>query len=169
MSVDQLVEDIIVREGGFVNDPADKGGATKFGVTQATLAEHRGHPVSVDEVKNLSLTEARDIYRERYYLKPAYHLLGSEALQGVMVDFAVHSGPVTATKALQRVLGLPDDGIMGGETMHAANLKDGSRLGIHVLTERQRYLVDIVVRNPSQLKFLRGWTDRVMDQIEALS
>lgn len=169
MSADDLIiERIIEREGGFVDHPSDRGGPTKFGITLNTLSEHRGGPVTAVDVEKLSVTEARDIYRERYVEAPGFHLLGSEVLRGAVVDFAVTSGPTAAIKALQRCLNVKVDGIIGGETVRAANLKDGTRLAVHLIAERQVFVAKVVANRPDQVAFLVGWTNRNMDQIKEL-
>jgi hypothetical protein len=67
---DEMIDDILAREGGFVNHPADRGGPTNFGVTQATLASWRGREATIDDVRSLTIDEARDIYRTKYYVGP---------------------------------------------------------------------------------------------------
>ena len=59
MSLDAMIDRLLEREGGFVNHPADRGGATNWGVTQGTLAAWRGYPVSVADVHALTRDEAR--------------------------------------------------------------------------------------------------------------
>src|SRR5690606_7789917 len=63
----EALEHVLQVEGGFVNHPADKGGATKFGITRATLAAWRTRPVSVEDVQRMNREEAAAIYRKRYW------------------------------------------------------------------------------------------------------
>lgn len=163
-----IIDAVLVREGGFVENPADRGGPTKFGITLATLTDHRANPCDLDDIKNLSLTEAREIYLDRYVNRPGFHLLGSEPLQAVMVDTGVLSGPAAATKMLQKALGLAADGILGPQTLHEANAHDGASLGVRVSAERIRFLGELVTKDPTQAVFCHGWMNRVADQLELL-
>jgi lysozyme family protein len=62
---DAILAAILRREGGFVNHPADRGGPTHYGITQATLQAWRGRAVSEEDVRALSVEEAKAIYRAR--------------------------------------------------------------------------------------------------------
>src|SRR5262245_28219558 len=86
-----IIDDILRREGGYVNNPADRGGPTNFGITQATLADWRGHAVSADDVKNMSRDEAEKIYEARY-VAPFARFSGSAKLMALCVDSAVQHG-----------------------------------------------------------------------------
>ena len=68
---EKIIKNIIRREGGFVNHPADKGGATKYGITQATLGSWRGlkRNATVAEVQSLLQSEAEQIYYKNYIQK----------------------------------------------------------------------------------------------------
>lgn len=164
MTDEEIVDAILMREGNEVAAPDRSGRISRWGITARTLSEHRGHPVTDDEIRHLSATEARDIYKTQYIYKPSFHLIGSETLRGILVDYGVHSGPVTAIKSLQRCLGLPDDGIIGAKTLHGANLQDGSRLGTKVLWERARHLGRLLTADPSQSTYAAGWFNRLADQ-----
>ena len=72
-SVQNLAEQIVAREGGFVNDPDDPGGATNFGVTLHTLRRLRPHQqVCVDDVRALTRDDAVTIYVEHYFTRPPH-------------------------------------------------------------------------------------------------
>ena len=66
--VDRMIDDMIGREGGFVDHPADRGGPTRFGITQATLARSLGRVATPLDVETLSLDQARQIYRRDFYM-----------------------------------------------------------------------------------------------------
>ncbi len=117
MSIDALIDDILVREGGFVDHPADRGGPTHYGITQATLSRWRQQPVTVQDVQALTLEEARAIYRHDYIERPGFLRIPDERLRALLVDWGVHSGPQTAIRALQRVLGVRLDGVLGPQTL----------------------------------------------------
>lgn len=167
MSIDAILSDIIRREGGFVHHAADRGGPTKYGITQQTLAAHRGHPVSVDDVRNLTEAEARAIYAERYITRPGFDRLAHPALMALVVDCAVHHGPDRAARWLQQAAGVAVDGVVGPVTLAAVNGADGAHLYRQVLAERCRFYGRLITRDPSQAAFAAGWAARLAEFIQA--
>lgn len=168
MTVDTLIDDIIAREGGYANDPDDPGGPTKYGITQATLSDYLGRPVSASEVAALAREQARAIYRSRYYDAPRLGL-APDALHPFLLDAAVNHGPAQAVRMLQRVLadtgtgGLAIDGAMGPETAEAARAalaRLGSRLLASLAEERRRVYLSLAADRPALEKFLDGWLAR---------
>ncbi len=168
MTLDAMIDAVLDREGGFVDDPVDPGGATKYGVTRAVLEAWRGHAVSADDIATLERDEARAIYSELYYRRPGIdHLPGS--LQPILLDSAVNHGPVTAVRLLQRVLGAVaaeapvPDGILGPATLNAAEEEDrrlGPWLRASLVDERRRLYCRLAAQRPAMAKFLRGWLVR---------
>jgi lysozyme family protein len=128
--IEAIADAIIQREGGFVDDPADPGGATKFGVTLATLRRLRldltgDRKVSVADVRALDRPKAREIFVRDYYYRPRINEL-PQVLQEVVFDMYVNAG-TNAVKILQRLLGdmghkVTVDGLIGPQTMRAATL-----------------------------------------------
>ncbi|MBD3671608.1 MAG: hypothetical protein HUJ29_12635 [Gammaproteobacteria bacterium] len=168
MSIDEMINEVINKEGGYVNHPADKGGATKYGITQATLSKYLQKVVAVDEVKALDLDTARDIYELRYYREPRIDKL-PEALQPFIFDSAVNHGPRRAIKFLQEVCNeagygpLVVDGLMGPKTKVQAKAcyeELGDWMLLALVEERQMFYVNIVNRDESQEVFLVGWLSR---------
>lgn len=170
MKVQDLLEDVLRREGGYVNHVADKGGPTNFGITQATLSEYLGRPATVDEVKNLDRELAKEIYVARYLAGPRIDTL-PEALQPQVFDIAVNSGPKKAIRMLQDVLNLAGflvdcDGVIGPKTraLAAEAYEKMGPLLINALVEyREHFYRSIVAKNPSQGVFLRGWLARARE------
>lgn len=170
MTTDDLITAILKNEGSrYTDHAADKGGPTRYGITQATLTAYRGHPVTPVDVASLTEAEARAIYEQDYIKGPGFDRIGSDALRFVLVDYAVNSGPITAIRALQRTLGVPVDGNLGPVTEQAANLKDGRRLALGVLAQRARHFGRIITDNPTQAMFAAGWMDRLARQVEELA
>jgi len=169
VTVELMISAVIKREGGFVNDPDDMGGPTNFGITQRMLASWRGHPVDVEEVKNLQPEEAKAIYRKVFWIDPGFTKLPGENVQSVMFDSAVNHGPMTAIKLLQRAVGAFEDGILGPKTIASATIWNPQRLCMRILAARVRYYGRIVSDHPAQSKFAAGWADRVADFIEELA
>ena len=163
-SVDKMLTDLIKREGGYVNHPADKGGPTKYGITMATLAAWRKAAVTEAQVKAMTQAEARDIYRAMYYLGPSIDTLPMD-IQAHVFDIAVNAGPRQAVMLLQRSINslgasLKIDGIIGPETRKACAAYASNQINAALVRERLAFYKRIVEGNPSQHVFLNGWTTR---------
>lgn len=117
---DECLEEVLRHEGGFVNHPADRGGPTKFGITQRTLADWRGTTVTEEDVRALTKEEARLIYLGRFWNV----IRGDDLPYGVdlaLFDFAVHSGVSRAVATLQRIVRTDVDGVVGRKTLAAVH------------------------------------------------
>lgn len=167
MSVKALIEEIIEIEGGYVNHKADRGGATKYGITHKTLAAWRNKYVTDHDVSMLEKSEAFDIYESEYYLKPRIYKL-PELIRPVVFDMAVNMGPKTSVEIMQGIvhkIGLPIkiDGAIGPMTVQSAktacNLY-GENVLRQITTARIEHYRAIVRRDPSQRVFLAGWINR---------
>lgn len=104
MNVDQLIDELIDREGGYVNHPADRGGPTCWGVTQQ-VARAYGY---IGDMRALPRSTAVRIYNLRYYLEPGFDKIGviAPAIAVEMFDAGVNMGPAMAGRFLQRALNL---------------------------------------------------------------
>jgi len=122
MTRDQCIALMIKLEGGFVDNPADPGGATKFGITQATLdsLQGKGLPTRLPtHVRDLTEDNAYAIYRAVQWAQIHGDALPG-ALPALMLNTAVNMGEPTAVKLLQECLGhVNPDGIMGPATLSA--------------------------------------------------
>jgi lysozyme family protein len=161
-----IIDGILQREGGYVDHAADKGGATKYGVTQATLAEWLGRPVTTDDVKRLTEQEAREIYREEYITRPGFLGIESEAVRTLAVDCAVNHGVKRAVQLLQEAAHVFTDGVFGPNTRDAVNRMTAAVLYRRLCAARVRLYGQIITKNPSQSAFAAGWANRVADFIE---
>ncbi len=128
-NVRQIAQDIVTREGGYVNDPADPGGPTKHGVTLGTLRA-LARDVNADgvvdgaDLRALNTAQAVEIFLTRYFDRPGLCLLPA-ALQASVFDMYVNAGSM-AIKLLQRVLTaqghkLRCDGVLGPATLAAVH------------------------------------------------
>ncbi len=168
--VDAMIDDILRREGGFVDHPADRGGPTKYGITLKTLSQYVGHAVLRKDVEKLSEDVAREIYYRNYYVAPRIDKL-PEPIQPFIFDCAVNHGPRTAIRFIQSVCNeagyqprLSEDGAMGPNTKRAADwaqAKMGEWFLKALLEERRNFYRVIVASSPSQEVFLKGWMNRV--------
>ena len=162
----EIIDGILRREGGFVDHPADKGGATNWGITQATLAEWFGRPATVDDVKSLTEHEAREIYREQYIVRPGFLGIENEAVRALVIDCAVNHGVKRAVMLLQNAARVSPDGILGPKTREAVNRMTASVAYRRLCAQRVRLYGEIITSKPSQAVFARGWCNRVAEFIE---
>lgn len=169
--VERMIDDIIRREGGFVDHPADRGGPTCYGITHKTLARYLGREVSRSDVRELSRELAAEIYRRAYYLEPRIDALPPRC-RAFLFDSAVNHGPRRAVKFLQQVLNaasfgpLGVDGLAGPMTRRQAGKAEnamGPWLLAALVEERRMFYRLIVERDPSQRVFLKGWMRRVAE------
>lgn len=170
MDFDKAFEHVVGVEGSYVNHPNDRGGPTKFGITKATLSNHRGHPVTATDVKNMSLDEAKAIYKKGYWDPLKLDQIENGPLKYILFDQGVNFGPSVAAKRIQELVKVPVDGRIGAATIAAINKLDDKKLALDFVKKSQHHYVAIVLRNHSQLVFLKGWlnrTHKLLDQVFA--
>lgn len=180
MNTSQIIEDILTREGSeYTNRAADRGGPCRHGITLATLSEWRGRPSTADDVRNLTETEARDIYRESYIVRPGFLGIENEAVRALVVDCGVNHGVKRAVKMLQEAAHVFPDGIFGPNTRSAVNRMTAAVLYRRLIAQRVRFYGQIIAHDP-ELKKAReagygnlqafnagGWLARAAEFIEA--
>lgn len=152
---------LLKHEGGYVDHPKDPGGATNMGVTRDTLSDWRGHYVSKEDVRNLSVDEAHSIYKARYWDA----VKGDQLPLGVdyaTYDFAVNSGPSRAIKELQKVAGVEADGAIGPVTLDAVSKMD-ARSVVNRLCDRRLSFMRSIKGGSLWKTFGKGWSRRVAD------
>jgi lysozyme family protein len=143
-------------EGGYVDHPSDPGGATNLGVTIGTLSQHLGRPATKAEVRALTPEAVKPIYKRNYWDAVDGDLL-HPAVAYALYDYAVNSGPKRATIAVQRLVGVADDGKLGPITRAAIAKRDPSDLVRAICHERLGFLR----RLSTWRTFGKGWTRRV--------
>ena len=116
---DRCFDLVLKHEGGWVDHPADPGGATMKGVTIGTFAQFKGRKVTKDELRNISDADLRAIYKRGYWDKVRGDELPA-GLDHVAFDAAVNSGPSRGIRLLQQALGVTADGKIGPETLARA-------------------------------------------------
>jgi lysozyme family protein len=168
MTIDEMIEDVLKHEGGFVNHKNDRGGPTNLGITQDTLSDWLGRKATINELKNLTKENAAKIYKKKYYLDPGIDLL-PDIIRPIVFDVSVNSGPYRAIKMLQQALfdkGYPigkADGIIGKKTLAFANhwANSAGVIAIDTLVDyRIKFYKKIIANNPSQKVFEKGWIAR---------
>src|SRR5512139_2654120 len=102
MDVDELIEELIEREGDYANHPADNGGPTRYGITEAVARAH-GYAGAMSD---LPREEAAAIYRRLYWLRPRFDQVATRCsrLAAELFDTGANMGPAVAATFLQRVL-----------------------------------------------------------------
>ncbi|WP_054005977.1 holin-associated N-acetylmuramidase [Cypionkella psychrotolerans] len=182
-SVRELAAEIVAREGGFVNDPDDPGGATNHGVTLNTLRRlgidiTRDTRIDVTDVRALTPAQAVDIYVEHCYRRTGIGAL-PEVLQASVFDMYVNAG-ANAVKVLQRLLtsmGFPcnADAQIGPQTIRAAQMAAEaapSHLADAYGIARRNYYYALADARPASRKYARrrdggkgGWITRAEEFI----
>lgn len=143
---------LLPAEGGYVNDPADRGGRTNFGISQ------RSYP----DLNIAALTEATatEIYYQDFWLQARCDQLPA-GISLMLFDGAVQHGIKPAVQQLQRALGVDDDGVIGPRTLAVIETYRPALLCMRIYGQRSRYYAKIVVNNPTQFKFINGWFNRL--------
>ena len=152
---DEIIEHVLEHEGGYVNDPTDLGGETKYGITK------RFYP-DID-IKNLTKEQAKEIYKRDYWDKNRVDEL-PEQLRHIFFDMCVNQGRGTAVKVLQRAANakgakLKVDGGMGPATLKAVQNVEHDR----VKSYRVLHYANLVINKPEQEKFWYGWFKRALE------
>lgn len=139
---------------GYVNDPDDAGGETKYGIAQNATRK---------VVRDMNLEDAMVHYYNNYWLASNCNAMPAK-LSLIHFDGCVNHGVRQAGKFLQRALGVVDDGIVGARTLDMINsLNDAEIIDVieHVAEQRVNFYNRIAERKPSQQKFLKGWLRRI--------
>jgi len=148
-------------EGGFVNDPYDKGGATNKGVTLSVYQSFYGKDKTAEDLKKITDEQYNHILKVGYWDKCKADYINNQSLANIFVDMAYNSGCVTAIKKMQGVIGVVVDGLIGTKTLNAINNGNQESIFNKFKQVRIDYYNNIVKRNPTQKKFLNGWLKRV--------
>lgn len=180
---------ILKWEGGFVNDPADSGGATNMGVTLSTYEAYcrkKGYPrPTVERLKAITKDQVFDIFKIMYWDKWHGDEINDQRVANILVDWFWCSGSRGITNP-QRVLGVTIDGIVGVKTISAVNFADPKELFDSIWECRKQFLLNItnvsveaykkmIGRTPTEAellkhtkkRFINGWLNR-LNQIKEL-
>ena len=161
---------VLSREGGISDDPADSGGLTKYGISQAAYPH--------EDIRALTMERAGEIYRRDYW--DGLRLDQLPALISLAVfDAAVNCGRSAAGRQLQQAVNalwaeppLVVDGSIGPATINSVQRLDRmdmlSALASELILCRVQYYSDLCARKPDQSKFLRGWIARVIALRQAI-
>ncbi len=157
---------VLGKEGGYVNDPTDKGGETKYGISDKRdgitdgMTDVDGDNKPDTRIKDLTLEQASQIYFRDYWY-PSYCTEWPDGISLLVFDSAVQHGAKKAISLLQDAVGVTADGIVGPKTTVAVISADPEWLLTRYLLRRARYYAEIIKGNPSQAKYLNGWFNRL--------
>jgi len=170
MTDDEIINLVLKHEGGFTNNPNDRGGPTNFGITAADYGRYlkKGAPATADEVKAMDVSVARKIYEESYIKDPQFDRITDDKLRLILVDSGVLHGVKRATIWLQLALGMDrPDGRIGTETLaKLASHQAPDKLPRLVLGHRFQAIAEIVKKQPTQIVFLLGWINRAVSLLD---
>ena len=155
---DQCLAAVLHHEGGYVNHPKDPGGMTNLGVTKRVWEKWVGHEVDEKAMRALTPADVGPMYRKKYWDK----VCGDNLPAGVdmaVFDLAVNSGPGRAAKMLQKVLGVPEDGMIGPKTLEKVGSLDASKLVEDYNAQRLSFLQALLTWET----FGKGWGRRVAE------
>ena len=158
---------MLPHEGGYCNDPDDKGGATNAGITHGTLERwNRSFPDHAfpESVLELTLDQVRTIYLTWYWLR-GFEKITSQRVATKVFDFGVNAGPARSVRLAQETLArlgfrIHADGMLGPMTISALNMAEERSFLNGFVVRLEDYYRQLVFNDPSQNKFLHGWLNR---------
>jgi len=179
--IDEIITEVLKAEGwdSYTNDPADRGGPTKWGITQKRWAEYRGHDVTEQDMKDITEAQARDFYEKLYVIGPRFNHL-PDLIRPLVIDSGVNSGVRAASKWVQRAVGAKQDGWIGPNTLQQVQESNHVSTFLRIVSYRCK-LYGRLVAHDSQLKaaqdagfklqarFASGWNNRVMSFLQRLA
>ena len=155
---DKCFDLVIVNEGGYVDNPADPGGATNWGCTKAVWEQYIGHEVSKEDIRNLTKEDVKPLYKRNYWDAIHGDALPS-GLDYCLFDCAINSGVGRATKFIQEIVGVFADGAIGNNTIAAID-QINPVTAINEFSDKRQAFLETLKTFPV---FGKGWTKRVAD------
>ena len=154
---DSCILAVIDREGLFSNDPSDPGGATKYGITLRTLSAFKGIPCAIDDIKNLNLDEAKQIY-DIYFWEDHKLSQLDVGIAHFLFDSIIQHGKKPIIW-IQQILNLKADGIIGPNTINAINKANQLFLISELSIIRNFFYERLAVYST----YMHGWKRRLFE------
>jgi lysozyme family protein len=163
--IEPFIPKILAFEGGFVSDPDDSGGATNLGVTLSTWKKvgydkDADGDIDCEDIRKLLPEDAIAVLRSCYWNRWKADQIKSQSVAEILVDWLWCSGK-WGIVIPQRLLKVPDDGMVGMATLYALNGANPRGLHEAIFRLRESFIQDLVRAHPSQKKFLAGWMNRL--------
>jgi lysozyme family protein len=155
------INKVLLHEGGYVNNPLDKGGATNFGITQKVYETFIGRPVTIAEMKAMPKGNAIAIYKKDYWDKVQGDKIKNYGVAFALFDQSVNRGHKKVISQAQSILKIPVNGIAEANFVTAINKYPSKDFLDKFITMSKQSYIDIVKNNPSQVTFLKGWLNRI--------
>lgn len=160
---EKAIPHILKWEGGYVNHPADPGGATNRGIIFSLFKQYAkalGLPPTVDALKDLTEDQAKFIYREHFWNAMKGDQIKDQQLATIILDTFVNQG-YRGLRLAQREAGADPDGNIGPGSIQAFNSSAPAILFEGIKDARRRYYQNLADVKPSMGVFLKGWLNRV--------
>ena len=156
MTFDQVFDKLINHEGGYVFNPHDPGGETKFGISK------RSYPHL--DIHSLTLADAKTIYKRDFWDRAQCDKLHPD-LAFDLFDGAVNSGIGQAIRWLQRAVGVADDGVVGPLTLASINRENDTSA---IRTRYNGHRLDFMTRLSTWDVFGKGWARRIASNLQSV-
>lgn len=160
-TVSKLTPLILKWEGGYVDDPLDRGRCTNMGVTIATYRNLIKSNATCKDVAAMNQNDFEKVLRI-FWNRWKANDIKNQSVANILVDWVWGSG-VWGIRIPQRILGVKEDGVVGIKTLTALNNVDQLEFFNKVVEERKAFLHNIVIRDPEQRRFINGWLNRLND------
>ena len=147
-------------EGGYSDNPNDRGGATNSGVTLAVYQSVYGKSKTKNDLKRMTNDQWNYIFTKLYWDKWKADDIKNQSIANILVDWVWMSGLGTIKK-IQSLFGLTADGIVGNKTISYINSHDQEEVFNKIWNRRKQFYESLVKNNPSQKVFLKGWMNRL--------
>ena len=147
-------------EGGYSDNPNDRGGATNSGVTLAVYQSVYGKNKTKNDLKKMTNEQWDYIFTKLYWNKWKADEIKNQSIANILVDWVWMSGYGTIKK-IQSLFGLTSDGIVGNKTISYINSHDQEEVFNNIWNRRKSFYESLVKNNPSQKVFLKGWMNRL--------
>lgn len=139
---------VLANEGGYVNDPTDPGGETKYGITKRTYPNL--------DITNLTVADAEAVYKRDFW---RFDGIVDQSVATKIFDAYVNMGH-NAIKIMQRVVGTAVDGVYGHDTEAKINAYGAVALLIAYRQKLASYYLDLIADHPALAKYKNGWLKR---------
>ena len=150
----KAIEKTLANEGGYINDNADRGGETNFGISKKSYPDI--------DIKNLTENEAKTIYKQDYWDKLKADRIESQNVASALFDTAVNMGVRTASKMIQSCVDTQSDGFIGAKSLKAINATNEELLLLRFKLAKIARYAYITEKRPANKKYLLGWINRTL-------